>query len=314
MEESTAYYRFIILHGFALIGIISISKFVLGLISVFYRFFLRPSKNLRKYGEWAIVTGATDGIGKALSFELARKGLNILLVSRTESKLIEVQSELKKAYPKASVEFLQIDFSNFDQISQIKMNDAIKAKDVGILVNNVGISYPHPKFFDELTDAEMQSLIALNVESTVIMTRLALPGMCSRKRGCIVNMASAAAAGPTALLSGYSGAKGFILKLSESLNVEYAPKNIHIQCQIPLLVATKLSKVRKPSWDKPSPKLYAKSAVKFIGYERTCSPYWSHALQLYIMDVLPFFLVNKITYGMHLSLRKRALAKAAKNS
>jgi 17beta-estradiol 17-dehydrogenase / very-long-chain 3-oxoacyl-CoA reductase len=72
--------------------------------------------------------------------------------------------------------------------------------------------------------------------------------------------------------------------------------------------------VRRASWDKPSPASYARAAVAAIGYERTTSPYWSHALQLWVMDTLPFFVVNKITYGMHLGLRKRAMAKAAKTS
>jgi 17beta-estradiol 17-dehydrogenase / very-long-chain 3-oxoacyl-CoA reductase len=117
---------------------------------------------------------------------------------------------------------------------------ALSGKDVGVLVNNVGVSYPHPKYFHELTDAELQGLTTLNVTSTVAMTRLALPAMLEKRKGAIVNMASAAAVAPTALLSGYSGAKGYVLKLSESLNVEYAPKGIHVQCQVPLLVATKV--------------------------------------------------------------------------
>ncbi|CAM9904324.1 unnamed protein product, partial [Chrysoparadoxa australica] len=272
-----------------------------------YRHFLRPGKNLKRYGEWAVVTGATDGIGRAYAFELARKGLSVLLISRTESKLVEVEKEIKSKYPNVSVSHLAIDYSKFDTAAQGKVSAALASKDVGILVNNVGVSYPHPKFFDELTDEEMQGLIELNVQSTVLMTRITLPLMVNQKRGAIVNLASGAAVNPTALLSGYSGAKGFVVKLSESLNVEMAPKGIHV----PLMVATKLAKVRRASWDIPSPKSYASAAVAAIGYERTTSPYWSHALQLWAMDALPFFLVNKVVTTMHLNLRKRALKKAA---
>jgi 17beta-estradiol 17-dehydrogenase / very-long-chain 3-oxoacyl-CoA reductase len=123
---------------------------------------------------------------------------------------------------------------------QAAVKAALNGKDVGVLVNNVGVSYPHPKYFHELTDSELEGLTTLNVTSTVAMTRLALPAMLEKRKGAIVNMASAAAVAPTALLSGYSGAKGYVLKLSESLNVEYAPKGIHVQCQVPLLVATKV--------------------------------------------------------------------------
>jgi short chain dehydrogenase len=125
-------------------------------------------------------------------------------------------------------------------VLQAAVKAALSGKDVGVLVNNVGVSYPHPKYFHELTDAELEGLTTLNVTSTVAMTRLALPAMLEKRKGAIVNMASAAAVAPTALLSGYSGAKGYVLKLSESLNVEYAPKGIHVQCQVPLLVATKV--------------------------------------------------------------------------
>ncbi|KAG5176198.1 putative 3-ketoacyl-CoA reductase [Tribonema minus] len=298
----------------AAVGGLVVLRAFLCFLGALYSTFLRPAKNLKKYGEWAVVTGATDGIGKAMSFELAKKGLNVLLISRTESKLVDVEKELAAKCPKVKVANLAIDYSNFDKAAQEAVSKALSDKQIGILVNNVGISYPHPKFFNELTDAEMEGLVTLNVTSTVAMTRLALPAMLERRRGAIVNMASAAAVAPTALLSGYSGAKGFVLKLSESLNVELAPKGVHVQCQVPLLVATKLSKVRRASWDKPSPASYARAAVACIGYERTCSPYWSHALQLWVMDTLPFFLVNEVTYGMHLGLRKRALAKASKSS
>ena len=63
--------------------------------SGFYRYFLRPGKNLKSYGSWAIVTGATDGIGKALCEQLAIKKINVILISRTESKLQEQSKELE---------------------------------------------------------------------------------------------------------------------------------------------------------------------------------------------------------------------------
>eukprot|EP00966_Prymnesium_polylepis_P082803 1917665-Prymnesium_polylepis.1 len=59
----------------------------LSFLSILYKTLIRPGKNLKKCGEWAVVTGATDGIGKAMAFELARKGSSVFLLSRTESKL-----------------------------------------------------------------------------------------------------------------------------------------------------------------------------------------------------------------------------------
>lgn len=92
-----------VLAGF---GTLLVLKFVLGAVQAFYRFFLRPGKNLKKFGGWAVVTGATDGIGKAYAFELARQGLSLLLVSRTESKLKDTAAEITAKYPKVQVQIL----------------------------------------------------------------------------------------------------------------------------------------------------------------------------------------------------------------
>jgi 17beta-estradiol 17-dehydrogenase / very-long-chain 3-oxoacyl-CoA reductase len=75
-----------------------------------------------------------------------------------------------------------------------------------------------------------------------------------------------------------------------------------------------LSKIRRASVTIPSPKAFAAAAVRCIGYERTTSPYWSHKLQLWVMETLPFVLVNKITYGMHAGLRAKAMKKANKST
>lgn len=63
------------------------ARHVLHVVHSLYAYLIRGGKNLKKAGEWAIVTGATDGIGQAIAFELAKKGLSVLLLSRTESKL-----------------------------------------------------------------------------------------------------------------------------------------------------------------------------------------------------------------------------------
>lgn len=98
-------------------------------------------------------------------------------------------------------------------------------------------------------------------------------------------------------------------KLSESMNVEMAPEGIHVQCQVPLIIATKLAKVRKPTWDKPSPARYAKAGLAAIGHGAVVSPYWSHKLQLWVMGMIPGS--EKIVFKMHKSLRSRALKKLA---
>lgn len=123
------------------------TRLALQLLAGVYAFFLRPSKNVTKFGKWAIVTGATDGIGKGLALELARKGSNVVLMSRTQKKLEEVRDAILAKYPKVQVEILAVDFTKIDEPS---VRDAIKkviakVEDVGVLFNNVGVSYDFPE-------------------------------------------------------------------------------------------------------------------------------------------------------------------------
>jgi len=172
------------------------------------------------------------------------------------------------------------------------------------------MSYPFPQFFDELEPGLTEKMIKLNVESTTKITEIFLPIFVRAKRGAIVNISSAAAAQPSPLLAFYSGTKAFIDRFSVSLYYEYAAKGVHIQLQNPLFVTSKLSKIRNPSLTVPSPNTYARAAVKCIGYDSQISPYWAHALQLWVMNLLPTSLIAYITFQIHLPLRKRALQKA----
>ena len=286
-----------------------IYRFVLPFLLSFYRFFLRPSRSLRKLGEWAIITGATDGIGLAYANELAKKGMNLLLISRNSTKLTEVSNTISAKNGKIKIQTLPIDFSLFDVAAQYQLKETVKGMEVGVLINNVGQSYDHPEFFHSLDERTVQSLIDLNIKSTSIVTHIVLQGMVERKKGAIVNISSAASLFPSPLLAQYSAAKSYIDYFSRSLHAEYKNKGISVQTQNPLFVQTKLAKIRVSSLTVPSPSSYAKAGVKAIGYEEQCSPYWAHALQLAIVGLLPERIAIAYSMKMHLAIRKRALMK-----
>lgn len=130
------------------VGIYFVAYKMYELLLFVYENFLRPSctKNLKKeYGNWAIVTGCTSGIGKAYSYELARKGLNIVLLSRSQEKLEKMAQDME-ASTKVNTRYLQVDFSNFTKEKQQEVLDLIKDLDVGLLINNVGLAYDIPEF------------------------------------------------------------------------------------------------------------------------------------------------------------------------
>lgn len=96
---------------------------------------------------------------------------------------------------------------------------------------------------------------------------------------------------------------------SRALHHELTQFNIDVQCQVPLFVATKLAKIKKASLFVASPSGYARAAVAAIGYDTVISPFWSHALQMYLLLNLPEYLAAYITKKMHLDIRKKGMKK-----
>jgi 17beta-estradiol 17-dehydrogenase / very-long-chain 3-oxoacyl-CoA reductase len=296
----------------ALIGALGLALVFTKASKAAFKTFIRPGKKLKKLGKWAVVTGATDGIGKAYALALAEQGLSIVLISRTEAKLQDVQKEIDaKGYEGVETKYVVCDYSNFDQKAKNTVAAAIKGLDVGVLINNVGVSYRYPMYFDELTDDEVSNLIEMNVNSTTYMTKLVIGGMVERKRGAIVNISSGSAMYTLPLLAEYSAAKSYIEKLSRAINAEYSKKGVTCQCQIPFYVATKLAKMRK-SLMVPTPEQYVAHAIKWVGYpDAVASPFFLHALQGWVLDQLPDAIVTKIIMNMHLATRKRGQKKDA---
>jgi 17beta-estradiol 17-dehydrogenase / very-long-chain 3-oxoacyl-CoA reductase len=254
-----------------------------------------------------------DGIGKAYAFALAKKGMSVVLISRTESKLQDVKKEIEdKGYDGVEVSYIVCDYSKFDKAAQDKVAKSIKDLEVGVLINNVGVSYRYPMYFHELNDGEVQDLMTMNIDSAVWMTRMVLPGMLERRKGTMVNISSASSMYTLPLLAEYSGAKSFLEKFSRALNAEYKNKGVTCQCQIPFYVATKLAKQRK-SLMCPNPREFVALAMKWVGHpDAVASPFLLHAIQGWLLDVLPDFVVSKVIMNMHMAVRKKGLKKDAK--
>ncbi|KAA6427626.1 MAG: hypothetical protein FRX49_02289 [Trebouxia sp. A1-2] len=295
---------------FGLIGLIVVLRLVLTITKAVWVYFLRPGQNLRKLGSWAVVTGATDGIGRALCDNLARKGLNVLLISRTESKLVAAAEEVAKKY-NVQTKYTVVDFANADEVTWQRTTTALASLDVGLLINNVGLSYDHCEYLEHLSDQDVRNMVEVNITSVNQMTRIALPAMKAHHKGTIVNIGSASGSlvPATPLTSVYAGTKAYVDVFTRSMQVELAASGVTYQNMAPLFVATKMSKIRKPSIAAPSPAQWARAAVKHIGYETISCPYWFHAVEWYCIAVAPAWLMNMYVLNMHLGMRKRYYKK-----
>jgi 17beta-estradiol 17-dehydrogenase / very-long-chain 3-oxoacyl-CoA reductase len=293
----------------AVLGARALFKYIKEAIG-FAMFFFR-SASLSKYGTWAVITGATDGIGFAYAKELAKRGLNIVLISRTQSKLDACKKEIETKYPKVEVRTIAADFTKTDGLFD-HIKKELSDVPVGILINNVGLSYPHAEFLHLTTDEQVQGLIDVNIWGTTEMTRMVLPGMLERKTGAIINIASAAGLLYTGdpLYELYSATKGYVDMLSRSMNLSYAKKGIDVQCQVPWFVTTKLAKIRHSSLTVPTPEQWARAAAAQIGYGASVVPYPVHRIVHFLAQrALPEFLFKKLLLDHHFGIRKRAYKK-----
>ena len=281
---------------------------------------------LRKYGKkgtWAVVTGASDGLGKEFATQLAAKGFNVVLVSRTQSKLEALAKELEDKFSGVQTKILAMDFSKNDDADYGRLAQLLKGLDVGILINNVGQSHSIPVPFLQTTTEELQNIVTINCLGTLKTTQVVAPILAQRKKGLILTMGSMAGVTPTPYLATYSGSKAFLQHWSTALASELKPQGVDVHLVVSYLVTTAMSKVRRTSLLIPNPKQFVRAALGKIGldgaepFPNTYTPWWSHAAFKWVMEATVGAHSNfSVWYNkkMHVDIRNRALRKAARDA
>ena len=189
------------------------------------------------YGDWALVTGASAGIGEEFCRQLAEKGMNIILVARRGDRLKELGEELSLNFGVSTRE-VPMDLILPDAAE--KIDNAVADLEVGLLVNNAGFGHLgrfHKKSADR--DADM---IKLNCLAPVELTHKFLPKMVDRGQGAVIFVASTAAYQATPFFSVYSATKVFNLFLGEGLWQEYKKLGIDAMALSPGYTKTEFQK------------------------------------------------------------------------
>ncbi|KAI1334485.1 3-ketoacyl-CoA reductase [Xylariaceae sp. FL0016] len=312
--------------AFAGVGALFVGSKILNFLRLFLSVFILSGTNLRKYGKkgtWAVVTGASDGLGKEYAAQLAKKGFNLVLVSRTLSKLESLAQELETKHTGLQTKVLSMDFSANNDADYERLAQLIEGLEVGILINNVGQSHSIPVPFSLTENEEMKNIININCIGTLRATRVVVPGMQSRKRGLVLTMGSFGGWMPIPFLATYSASKAFLHTWSMALGSELKPDNVDVQFCLSYLITGPMSKIRRPSLFIPNPTPFVTSALNKVGSgswqatAHTYTPYWSHSLMSWAVEN---FLGTASAVGLsfnrkaHVDIRNRALRKAAREA
>ncbi|XP_050526567.1 very-long-chain 3-oxoacyl-CoA reductase-B-like [Daktulosphaira vitifoliae] len=302
-----------------LIGIFFIGVILFNILRLLYIQFLAPYlyynyvDNLFKAGKWAVVTGSTDGIGKAYAEQLASKGMDIVLISRSKTKLENVSSCIRKRY-NVSTKIIQVDFTDkYPKIYNL-IEKELHEMDIGVLVNNVGMGPPYPDYFLNYGENRTvyDDILQCNIMSVTRMCQIVLPNMVKKHCGIIINVSSASADLNCPLLTVYGATKVFIEKFSVDLATEYKKSGVIIQCIKPGFVTTNMSRIRKTSWTIPNSEFYVQSALQTVGFQSVTSGYIPHTVWVKCIQIArkisPQFVQNKTMETM-LESRFRILNK-----
>lgn len=332
------------------IGIIATTSFIIGVID-FVRPYLRPSQINRflhtapapagnskdsPLHPWALITGATSGVGLALAHELASIGFNVVLHGRNPSKLHDTQQSLQNAFPSRQFRTLVIDASTCTTSPDIFKDIIACLSDIHltVLINNAGGPVPNTPnpcdIYQPLarnSHASISSTIALNLTFPIILTSTLLPVLSRRNNGpALVITIGSFADGGFPLITVYGGAKAAlrctIEGLSREVNLPTPPgaASSSVTRSNVTIHHMRLGSVTGVSHNQASPSLFlpntttvAKAIVARVGCGRTViEPHWTMRLQSIAPDWLPWWVKDFAFRGAVVELRDKALVGETK--
>jgi short-subunit dehydrogenase len=186
-----------------------------------------------RYGDWALITGASSGLGREFARALAAEGISCVLVARRSERLEDLARELGAAHG-ISTRVLSVDLA--EATGQARVAESVADLSIGILVNNAGFGLAGSIVKQD--PARLREMVELNCHAPVALTRALLPSMIARARGAIIVVGSVAGRQAVPLFSTYSATKSFDLIFGEALWGELRDHNIDVTVLQPGPVAT----------------------------------------------------------------------------
>jgi len=251
---------------------------------------------------WALVTGATVGIGESFTRLLAEKNYNLVLVARDVSRLQERASQLQSQF-NVETHILQADLST--DVGCAAVEQYIASNQIDVLINNAGFGINKAFTMSELkTEQEMFDVL---VRTPMRLMHGVLPGMKQRNKGVVINVSSVAGyiAGGS-----YSAAKSYLTVISESLHTELADTNIKVSALCPGFTRTEFHQRGRMSMKGlpnfmwlDSDTLVAKAWSDALKGKAVSIPGWQYQILVFVIASLPRSIIRKV--GMNLRAKQR---------
>ncbi|KAI9148235.1 putative beta-glucosidase C [Paramyrothecium foliicola] len=257
---------------------------------------------------WALVTGASDGIGREFARALAKQGFNVVLHGRNAAKLSNVESGLSKDFPNCSFKTLVADASavcctNCTSKASHGVDFEAITKQVAdlhltVLINNAGGGLQDPTFACAYTESEHRLLAntSLNALFPALLIRALLPTLIQNSPSLIMNISSLADSG-FPLIAFYSSSKSFLMTLTRSLRLEMAMEEHDVEVLGVRIGKTTMASgfTEAPKPFLPSSRAMAKAALDRVGSSHAIVVgYWQHALQDFFLGLMPEWVQNKL--------------------
>ncbi len=260
-------------------------------------------KNVTKYGPWSLVTGASSGIGRAISEQLAVQGLNVVLVARNKEKLRDLSTDLVDQYD-IETKVIPADLVKVDDIH--KVIDQTAQYDIGLLVNNAGKE--DSGNFTDIPIEDLANSLTLNTTALLRLSHHFAKKMLERRKGGIVILSSIVSFQGVPMIANYAGSKAYDLVFGEGLAAELKPHNIDVLVVTPGFTETNLASEYDFSGlplNPMKPKDIAQAVFRNLGKRRIAIPGLVNKFLYYSGKVFPRWL-NTWSFGM---VFKRVLRK-----
>lgn len=249
-----------------------------------------------KYGPWALITGASAGLGKEFAIQLAEMGMNVILTARRESKLQDVAKECQNI----GVETQIISADLLNPEAPKKIAQEIGNKEIGLLVNNAGFGVIGAFW---KADAQKQiDMTYLNCVAVVAVAREFLPQIVKRGRGGIITVSSVAGFQPTPFFTNYGATKAFDLMLGEGIWAELRRTGVDALTLCPGYTATEFQQVAGVNPNDPriyaDPKDVIRGTLKALGKKQTYVPQFRNKIMALGYRLFPRKIVTLVTMAM----------------